>query len=407
MPPIPSLTSVLAALVAVAVLLLARLLIRKACTGPANLRLEKPDLSQVKSRPLGQWVSHSFRMPQPPPYPSWSVAKTKPLPYRPFRYGPKYHITMGTRKINHHEWIELDNHYPSYHRERARRIVERREKCYGTTPEAYPAAIELLEHLVDYLPARYPSMFRRTAVGIDNLWSGETFNTVERPLAEDPIVICARLIQDDMAILIERSDGQYYLLSGFVALAGFWRLRDKFGMSLSEIHTSGNVPHYEEKLEKGMLNMFRRLKPEEMVARNNYYIQVDDGLAWSKSIGPEDAAADVDVDTVNWGTAERNTDPDTYFFRSERQTMWRMPKSGAIAFTFRTYFLPLKDIVQEDYVPGRLASAVRSWGEDVSKYKGKEIYEDVLLDWLDKKHQAQIENGLDLNREDEVRSYPF
>lgn len=84
-----------------------------------------------------------------------------------------------------------------------------------------------------------------------------------------------------------------------------------------------------------------------------------------------------------------------------------MPKTGAIAFTFRTYFLPLRDIVQEDYVPGRLASAVRSWGEDVSKYKGKEIYEDVLLDWLDKKHQAQVEKGLDLDREDDVRSYPF
>ena len=59
---------------------------------------------------------------------------------------------------------------------------------------------------------------------------------------EDPMTLCARMIQDDLAIMIEKSDGQYYLLAGAILLAGFWRLEDKFGMALSEIHTSGDVP---------------------------------------------------------------------------------------------------------------------------------------------------------------------
>lgn len=58
-------------------------------------------------------------------------------------------------------------------------------------------------------------------------------------------------------------------------------------------------------------------------------------------------------------------------------------------------------------MPGRLASAVRSWGDDVSKYKGKERYEDVLLEYLDQKHKEQVEAGLEVEKEDEVRSYPF
>ena len=401
-PPVSSVMLSLAGLLAI--LLLGRALDRQLRGRQLPVQHEKANGVKDNSPRCqipSEWKPSTFRMPKPPAYPNWSVEDTKPLPYRPFRYGPKYNVTMGVRKSSHHDWIELDNHYAHYHKERAARLAERGEKCYGTAPEAYPAAIELLENLVDYLPARYPSMFRRTDMGVDNLWSGESFNIIDRPLAEDPIVICARLVQDDPAIMVQRPDGQYYLLSGFVALAGFWRLTDKFGMSLSEIHTSGSVPQFKDKLERGMLNLFRRLRPEEIVARNNYYVQVDDGLAWSKSIAPEDS------DTVKWGTAERNTKPDTYYFRSERQTLWRLPKTGAVVFTIRTYFLPLKDIVEEDYVPGRLASAVRSWGDDVSKYKGKEIYEDVLLEWLDKKHEAQVKNGLDLAREDEVRSYPF
>lgn len=58
-------------------------------------------------------------------------------------------------------------------------------------------------------------------------------------------------------------------------------------------------------------------------------------------------------------------------------------------------------------MPGRLASAIRSWGDDVSKYKGRDRYGDVLLEYLDKKHAEQLANGLDMDKEEDVRSYPF
>lgn len=78
-----------------------------------------------------------------------------------------------------------------------------------------------------------------------------------------------------------------------------------------------------------------------------------------------------------------------------------------MVFTIRTYFEPITEICKEPYVPGRLASAVRSWGEDVSKYKGKELYEEVLLEYLDKRHQEQVEAGLEVEKEEEVHSYPY
>jgi hypothetical protein len=36
-----------------------------------------------------------------------------------------------------------------------------------------------------------------------------------------------------------------------------------------------------------MTNFFRRIQPQSPVVRNNYFIQVDDKLAWSESIGDE------------------------------------------------------------------------------------------------------------------------
>lgn len=133
-----------------------------------------------------------------------------------------------------------------------------------------------------------------------NLVTGEDFDvsTLTRGgRGEDPMAMAGRMVQDDLAIMIEREDGQYYLLAGSILLAGFWRLEDKFGMPLSEIHTSGDVPGFTEKLEKGMTNFFKRIQPQSPVLRNNYFIQVDDKLAWSESIGSEDG------DGSGWNTA--------------------------------------------------------------------------------------------------------
>ena len=67
-------------------------------------------------------------------------------------------------------------------------------------------------------------------------------------------------VQDDLAILVEGSDGRYYFQAGAIVvpgtsklerqvscaathkLSGIWRLEDKAGMPIDEIHESGHVP---------------------------------------------------------------------------------------------------------------------------------------------------------------------
>lgn len=233
--------------------------IEKAPTPPREKK------SKAANRVLGTWTPVPFVRPTPAPYPDWSIEITKPLPYRPFRY--KNFVTMGLRSLQSwDDWIELDNHYPRFWADKHRRIMERGSKCCRTEPEAFDGAVELLEEFCSYLPARYPSLYRQTDVGMDNLWSGERFNIVERPLKEDPMQMAARMVQDDLAIMFEKPDGQYYLLAGAILLAGFWRLEDKWKMPLSQIHTSGDVPQFKEKLEKGMMNFFRRVQPSDPVS---------------------------------------------------------------------------------------------------------------------------------------------
>lgn len=196
------------------------------------------------------------------------------------------------------------------------------------------------------------------------------------------------------------------------------------------------VYRFKEKLEKGMMNFFRRIQPPSPMLRNNYFIQVDDKLAWSESIGSEDATAEGEV---GWFTAEKNKAIEHHYFRTERQSLRRyvcisfsrssiccacvfatcfeqshipnsnrLPKSGGVVFTIRTYMHPITSLAQEPYVPGRLASAIRSWGDDVSRYKGKDRYGEVLLEYLDGMDAEQKERGIiEEGTEKTEKGYPF
>ncbi|KAK0490530.1 hypothetical protein IW261DRAFT_1432530 [Armillaria novae-zelandiae] len=226
--------------------------------------------------------------------------------------------------------------------------------------------------------------------------------------------IAALLVQDDLALMVEGSDGRYYFQAGAICVPGFWRMRDKIGLPLDEIHLSGNVPQYREKLHTSFERFFRRLPVDKPVIRNNYFVQV---------VRPQGEGGDgVDPEELAWSTTTNGPEgefahghpahpparpvvsPATLRLRTERQTLRRLPLSGAVLFTIRTYVIPVEQLGREPGVPARMASAVRSWPESVETYKGKALYGGVLVEYLDKCAREQAERGVG---EDPAKPYPF
>ncbi|CAK9438516.1 uncharacterized protein LODBEIA_P27400 [Lodderomyces beijingensis] len=355
--------------------------------------------SALAERKFGHWeADHVFKLPIPPPFENWDMNKTKPQPYRAFKH--KYHVTMGIRNMDWDSWIELDNEWQYYHDLKLQRLQEKGEKVHATSSKAVDASWEVLYELCAYLPHRYPSLFSYddNSQVLKILATGETFDLKDKKNL-DPIVTAAKCIQDDIAIMVEDENGDYSLESGCVALAGFWRITDKYQRTLDEIHLSGDVPQYATKLGPAMRKFFRRLTVNNPVVRNNYFIQTDNNLDWSTSIGPETKQE------VGWYTAPAATDVNDLYFRSERQSLRRLPISGALVFTIRTYFMPITKLCQEPYVPRRLLNGINSWQSDVEEYKGYHKFKDVLMPYLLKKAEEQEAEGLNLDEEPEV--YPF
>jgi Protein of unknown function (DUF3445) len=185
-----------------------------------------------------------------------------------------------------------------------------------------------------------------------------------------------------------------------------------------------------EKLETSLERFFKRLPVDKPVIRNNYFFQIvrpyDDIYAKSQTtpyeytdLDPEELAwsltANGPEDDFNPGNGVHSSNscatpfvsPSTLHFRTERQTLRRLPKSGAILFTIRTYVSPVTELGKERGIPARMASAIRSWPADVAKYKALALYENVLLGYLDECARIQVEKGEVGEGERMKAEYPF
>lgn len=147
----------------------------------------------------------------------------------------------------------------------------------------------------------------------------------------------------------------------------------------------------EQKLKTSLNRFLQRLPVDKLIQRNNYFfkIVVDPAhphepldpheLGWAEStVGDEDAfepgsglgllnelPPSLSSD-VTYEQSESTVKPSMMRLRMERQTLRRLPKTGAIIFTIRTYVVPVEELVKEVGVPGRMASAIRSWPDDVA-----------------------------------------
>ncbi|KAJ5520854.1 hypothetical protein N7463_001307 [Penicillium fimorum] len=347
--------------------------------------IHRKSTPQIQQQP----EKEPFVKPLPNPHPH-DPTSNDPKLYRPFRHGPNF-ITMGIRKLHWDNWIEMDSYFLRYHDMKAAELKKEFNEHikYVDNAVTKDACFELNEELVRHLTHRYPKTFRLEGGKVHNSLTGEAF-PFPAATPDEALATSALLVQDDLVLMIKNDDGEYHLDAAAVCLPGFWRLREKFRMSLDTLHFEAGVPHYAAKLQKAMNKFMLKLTPDKPVERNNYFIQLDDGLHWSHRMGDQQG-----TEVASWATANgKGLTIDEIHFRSERQTLRRLPRSGAILFTIRTYFEPVTKLAQEPNIPGRLGEAIRNWDETVSYYKGKSSWDKVLMPYLEEQERLQKEQGL-------------
>lgn len=290
------------------------------------------------------------------------------LPPEPFPWpfdGDAYRMAMGLRTQDPAQWLAPDAGWPEQLAERAILLRDRKWDVLALMPAAREAAAELLALLRHHLTTRFPDWFALTHAGIRSHVTGADLDLSS---FDHPLHLLAHLLPDDLCLLTP-SAGGWRLTGGAVCFPSHWFLPHKLGKPLPGIHRP--VPGYDATLATPVDRFFDNLAPDRIIWRANWTLSDDPAL-----FQPGTSAHKPADDTIHAGNAG-----DRLFLRVERQTLTKLPDSGAVLFTIRTHQRPLSALTPDQR--RHFAAILRSVPDDVAAYKGLRRTGPAALAYLD------------------------
>jgi hypothetical protein len=284
------------------------------------------------------------------------------MTYLPVEPGP-HRLQMGLMALKPEDWIELDETLGATLLAKRRLLAERHTEVFAALPETEAAGAEVLALLADHLPRRFPTQYPRMNTTIAVAATGELIG-IGAP-GVHPLETAARLVPEDLCVM-RRTDTGYILAAACVCFPSRWRLADKIGRSLGEIH--GPVPGYDAALGRPVDRFFEKLAVDKPVWRLNWTIH-----ARSEPFQPV-------APTI--GRIEPEELAESVSLRIERQTLRRLPASGDVLFTIRTYIKPLGEIARDTEAARRLATAIEALPPAMRAYRSMATFADELVAWL-------------------------
>lgn len=186
-----------------------------------------------------------------------------------------------------------------------------------------------------------------------------------------PIERLALSVADDV-VLMHRDEttppGDWRLVGGAVLFPNQWRLEEKLGGTITEIHSP--VDGYDELLDKRVRQFFDRLSPARPVWRRNWFIH-DDPTLFSPERSTKRAIIDPDQVATLW-------------VRSEWQTLRKLAFSGRIVFTIKTQIAPLPALLDHRDVADQMANYLELATPLLRANKGTQGRSDAIISYLRK-----------------------
>lgn len=156
-------------------------------------------------------------------------------------------------------------------------------------------------------------------------------------------------VPEDLVIMMPSPAG-YRIAAASLCSPSHWRLREKIGLPIARVHDP--IPQIHETLTPMIDRFFERLRHLKPIERFNWSLQEDaQYFAW-----PADESAPFDAETP-------------LFYRVERQTLRRLPKSDAVAFTIRVFMSPLESLTETPGALTALLNAIDDTPPDIASYK--------------------------------------
>ncbi len=261
-------------------------------------------------------------------------------PYLPFLPGPP-NLSPGLKPIAPESWLAPDTERAAWLEPKRALMRERRGDVFAARQGSDEAMYEI-------------------AAAVESVagpGSGEW---------ETPLERAASTVSDDLCVLMQGKDGFWRLEAASLCAPTFWRLAEKLGEPLAGLHAP--VPGAHPGMVARVHRMFDALRPGVILERFN----------WTVQPGPERFTPDQSPFKARAAGMREEGALEALWLRVERQTISKLPQTGAVIFTIRVAVDPMKAALAG---AGHAAAFAAAWdGIDpaLAAYKGWPHYDRLV-----------------------------
>ncbi len=272
-------------------------------------------------------------------------------------------LAMGLHSLAPDEWLIPDEKLAEQTELKQSLWSDLGERVYSQLPESRAAQQEIAQAMGNYLPIKFPERYAPEPKGLTCRFNSTT-QYWDDP--ETTLLKASWCVQEDLCLL-QPHDDYYRLTAASLCAPSYWRLLEKIGQPLDQIHAP--VPGYAEHLSRKINRFFQHIKVDRPVWRGNWSVVTSDRLyqPGNEESVPISNPADI---------------PLRCFIRTERQTLMRLPHTGAVVFTIRVQIKPFSDFLDSPTWLRDLHTALNELSKDERDYKSLQPVEPALSLWL-------------------------
>ena len=262
-------------------------------------------------------------------------------------------LQLGLERLDPGAWICVDADFDQFQANKLQAYDTYPDRVYASVPGSEAAQHELHELLLQHLLRDHNESFRLHGSSLALVPPGASNDEAHTwDVSHKDLWHTSLWVQEDIC-LMELENGEYRLTAASVCAPSNWRLENKVGRSLDRIHDP--VPDYENVLADRVNRLFKGLHPEKPVLRYNWSVQ--------------DSAELLHRDDSNHAIRSP-AEAEERYWRVERQTLRKLPLTGAVVFTIRIYIHSFRVMEKIQGFTADFASIVARLPAHQKQYKG-------------------------------------
>jgi dimethylamine monooxygenase subunit A len=260
--------------------------------------------------------------------------------------------------------------------QKKRRLAASPEFFYRSIPESLDAQHELRGRLAAHLAADHPGHFEFNG-SILHCASQQASVDLRDP-SREPLEQISHFVEEDF-MLLQPVGGKLLISAAANAYSSSGRLVKSVGKDVPWAHIP--VPGVQEQLGARIDKILASIHPDFPSERFNWQLTPIGDVFFPLDPHAENSKALERVLRVLENRPERCGE--LLWIRAERQTLVRLPRTGAIAFGIHTFSDPLSSIQRERACLEAIRNLMVGFSADRLRYLEMDRIRQPVLDWID------------------------